>query len=81
MDDTTAIPLPDVLQIAFHLTRAEAKVAQCIACGDSPEQSAERHNVSPGPVREQPKAVFQKTQTHRQSQLVGLLGRLGRLSR
>lgn len=81
LDDSAESPLPSVLQAAFRLTPAEARVAQGIACGYSPEQIAERQNTSPGTVREQLKAVFQKTNTHRQSQLVSLLARLGRLSR
>lgn len=81
LDDTTEVPLLDVLQSVFRLTPAEAKVAQRIGCGDTPDEIAEQHNISPGTVREQLKAIFQKTHTRRQAQLVCLLARLGRLSR
>ena len=80
IDPNDGVELPlDLLQTAFGLTPAEAKVAQRIACGDSLEEIAERHRVSPGTVRGQLKAVFQKTQTHRQARLVSLLSRLARL--
>ena len=72
--------LPDeLLRAAFGLTPAEVRLAQRIACGDGLEDIAERHQVSLCTVRAQLKTVFQKTQTHRQSQLVSLLARLGQL--
>ena len=72
--------LPDEpLRAAFGLTPAEARLARQIARGDSLEDIAERHQVSLGTVRVQLKSLFQKTQTHRQAQLVSLLARLGQL--
>src|SRR5918911_3318085 len=77
--DLEACPeLPDeLLRTAFGLTPAEARLAQRIACGDSLEEIAERHQVSLGTVRGQLKTVFQKTRTNRQAQLASLLARLG----
>ena len=79
--DLEACPeLPDEpLRAVFGLTPAEARLAQRIARGDSPEEIAERFGVAPGTVRAQLKSLFQKTHTHRQAQLVSLLARLGRL--
>jgi DNA-binding CsgD family transcriptional regulator len=71
--------LDEPLRAAFGLTPAEARLARQIARGDSLEDIAERHQVSLGTVRVQLKSLFQKTQTHRQAQLVSLLARLGQL--
>lgn len=77
-DDCQAPP-EEVLRASFGLTPAEARLATRIACGDGLEEIAERHQVSVGTVRAQLRAVFLKTQTNRQAQLVALLARLGRL--
>ena len=55
---------------------AEAKLAEAIASGDSLAQYAERHNVSIHTARNQLQAVFHKTGTSRQGELVALLVRL-----
>ena len=77
-DDCLELP-QDLLQAAYGLTPAEARVAQRVACGENPEEIADRHQVSPGTVRMQLKSIFQKTNTKRQAQLVSLLARLGRI--
>jgi DNA-binding CsgD family transcriptional regulator len=71
----TPAPDPTVLAHAFGLTRAEARLASLLATGLSPEAAAQRIGVSPGTARSQLKAVFAKTQTHRQSELAALLAR------
>jgi DNA-binding CsgD family transcriptional regulator len=63
---------------AFGLTPAEARVASLIADGISPEQAAETLGISPITARNQLKAIFGKTDTHRQSELVALLSLLKR---
>jgi DNA-binding CsgD family transcriptional regulator len=60
----------------FGLTSAEAKLASIIAEGVNPEQAAEELGISRETARNQLKAVFAKTATHRQSELVALLARL-----
>jgi DNA-binding CsgD family transcriptional regulator len=57
------------------LTPAEGRVAALIAQGIAPERAAERLGVSRETVRNQLRAVFAKTGTHRQSELVALLAR------
>ncbi len=69
---------PDVLSEAFSLTAAEAKVASMIAAGSSPEEIAGELQVSRETVRNQIKAIFGKTGTHRQSELAALLSRVQR---
>jgi DNA-binding CsgD family transcriptional regulator len=63
---------------AFGLTPAEARLASIIAEGVSPEQAAETLRISRLTVRNQLKAIFGKTDTHRQSELVALLSPLKR---
>ncbi len=69
-----------LLQQVFGLTKGEARLASGLLCGQSLEEIAEAHGVSVGTVRSQAKAVFVKTDTHRQAELVGLLTRLALVS-
>jgi DNA-binding CsgD family transcriptional regulator len=61
---------------AFALTPAEARLAVIIAQGATPERAAGVLGISRQTARNQLKAVFAKTGTHRQSELVALLSRL-----
>jgi DNA-binding CsgD family transcriptional regulator len=67
---------PTLLRKAFNLTPAEGKLAVLIAQGNSPEQIAEQLGIARVTARNQLRAVFAKTGTHRQSELVALLARL-----
>jgi DNA-binding CsgD family transcriptional regulator len=69
-------PRPSLLSNAFGLTPAEAKLASLMAEGISLEKVAEELGISRETARNQLKAVFAKTATHRQGELVALLGRL-----
>ena len=69
-----------MLQRVFGLTRGEARVANRLICGSSLQEIAEAAQVSVGTVRSQTKALFAKTQTHRQAELVVLLTRLAMIS-
>src|SRR3569833_1476201 len=68
-----AAPLTNLLAGLFDLTPAEAAVARGIASGDSIPEFAKRNGVSPETVRTQLRAVFEKTGTRRQVDLVRLL--------
>ncbi|HEX5454766.1 MAG TPA: GAF domain-containing protein, partial [Stellaceae bacterium] len=68
-------PDPAIVAQAFGLTRAEARLASLLATGMSPDAAAKQLGVAPGTVRSQLKAVFAKTETHRQSELAALLAR------
>lgn len=68
-----AAPLTNLLAGLFDLTPAEAAVARGIASGDSIPDFARRNRVSPETVRTQLRAVFEKTGTRRQVDLVRLL--------
>jgi DNA-binding CsgD family transcriptional regulator len=65
-----------LLTRVLGLTAAEAKLASLIGAGDSLERAAERLGISSLTARTQIKAVFSKTSTHRQGELVALLSRL-----
>jgi DNA-binding CsgD family transcriptional regulator len=69
-------PSPSVLAAVFGLTPAEARLASIIATGANPQQAADRLGVSRETARNQLKAVFARTSTHRQSELVALLSNL-----
>jgi PAS domain-containing protein len=63
---------------AFGLTRAETRLANALLREVSLEAAAARLGVSLVTARNQLQAVFQKTDTHGQGQLVGLLARLAK---
>jgi DNA-binding CsgD family transcriptional regulator len=69
-------PHAGLLTGAFGLTPAEARLASIIAEGRTPEHAAEELKVTKATVRNHLKAVFAKTETRRQSELVALLSRL-----
>jgi DNA-binding CsgD family transcriptional regulator len=69
-------PPLEILAEAFSLTSAEAKVASLVAAGASPEEIAFELQVSRETVRNQIKAIFGKTGTHRQSELAALVARI-----
>jgi len=74
--ETELRPSLEILSEAFSLTAAEAKVASMIATGFSPEEIAGQLQVSRETVRNQIKAIFAKTATHRQSELAALVSRI-----
>jgi DNA-binding CsgD family transcriptional regulator len=73
-------PSPALLQQIFGLTRKEAQVATKLICGTTLQEMAKETRVSVGTVRTQAKAVFAKTGTKRQAELVGILTRLAVIS-
>jgi len=74
-------PSPDLLQQLFGLTRKEAHVATQIMRGSTLQDIAAESGTGVGTVKAQTKAIFSKTGTNRQAQLVGLLTRLATISR
>jgi DNA-binding CsgD family transcriptional regulator len=69
-------PEPRALAQAFGLTQAEARVASLLVEGRSVSSIAEKLSVTPNTVRMQLKAVFAKTNTRRQGELIALLTQL-----
>jgi DNA-binding CsgD family transcriptional regulator len=74
--DHEVASLPQLLTTAYSLTGAETRLAIELLEGYSLAQTAERHAVSIETVRAQLKAIFAKTATCRQSELLMLLSRL-----
>ena len=65
-----------LLEQLYGLTPAEARLALVLCQGQAPAQAAERLGISIGTVRSQLKAIFAKTGTGRQADLVRLLSAL-----
>ena len=63
----------ELVQSLFDLTPTEARVAGSLAQGLTLSEIAERHKVKVSTVRSQLKAVFAKTGSNTQSQIVALL--------
>jgi DNA-binding CsgD family transcriptional regulator len=76
--DLDARPQPPehALRASFGLTAAEARLAMRIATGASLESIADEIGVAQDTARNQLKAIFAKTDTHRQAELVAVLARL-----
>jgi DNA-binding CsgD family transcriptional regulator len=74
--ETRAAPAETHMQRVFGLTSAESRLAVQLARGEALETAADLLQVSKETVRTQLKAVFAKTETSRQSELVALIGRL-----
>lgn len=77
--DATPLPTTNCLEQIFGLTPAEARLALLLVGGDTVNEVAERLHLSVATVRTQLKAVFEKTHTHRQAELVVLVSRLAAL--
>ena len=61
------------LKIVFGLTLAESRVALALLDGLSPKEIAYKHQVNLDTIRKQLQAIYKKTATKRQSDLVKLL--------
>ncbi|MFG1477122.1 PAS domain-containing protein [Xanthobacter sp. V4C-4] len=61
------------LQTTFHLTPAESALAAALAVGASLADYAQQRNVALSTVRSQLKALYEKTDTRRQGELVARL--------
>ena len=71
----------NVLCRAFGLTPAEARLAVHLSNGASLKDAAEMLRITKETARSRLKAVFQKTDVHRQGELVALLSAVRRSSR
>ncbi|MGH1587840.1 helix-turn-helix transcriptional regulator [Methylobacterium phyllosphaerae] len=77
--DATPLPSTACLEQIFGLTRAEARLTLLLVGGETLNEVAERLHLSVATVRTQLRAVFEKTHTHRQAELVVLVSRLAAL--
>jgi DNA-binding CsgD family transcriptional regulator len=75
---SAAGPLEPLLQRAFGLTPAEARLAAAMSSGKTLPEISRAAGVSHETMRSRLKSVFEKTGTSRQTQLVHVLSRLAR---
>jgi DNA-binding CsgD family transcriptional regulator len=73
--DQRPVPSKETLRAAFGLTVAEARLASRLASGESLDSAANVLGITKETARSQLKAVFAKTGTSRQADLVALLAR------
>jgi DNA-binding CsgD family transcriptional regulator len=69
-----------LLRTLYSLSRREADLATAVANGATPQDYAKKAGLEISTVRSQLKSVFQKTGTHRQTELVRLLSVLPRVT-
>src|SRR5262245_58354054 len=79
--DLEDCPYPDekLLRELFLLTPAECRLASRLCCGEALDSIAKDLNVGRGTLRGHLKALFWKTGTRRQGELIALLAHLSRL--
>jgi DNA-binding CsgD family transcriptional regulator len=77
--DATPILNRGALEQVFGLTPTEAKLATLMAQGATLAEAAAHQGVRVATVRAQLRAIFTKTHTHRQAELVMLVSRLSSL--
>lgn len=70
------VPEGDLLRRTFDLSPAEIRLATRVGVGVSLEAAADQLGIARETARTQLKAIFAKTGTHRQPELVALLSRL-----
>jgi len=75
-----SLPSEPQLMSAFGLSCGEARLAICLAAGERLECAASQCGISYETARKRIKAVFEKTETRRQSELVALIIRVGTLA-
>lgn len=71
------VPDADLLRLLFDLTPAEARLARCVAAGDTLEEGATKLRIAKGTARKQIAAVFSKVGVTRQAELVRVLNCFG----
>ena len=70
------VPSIDLMRSLFDLTAAEARTARAIAPGQSIQEVAGHHNVSPNTVKYHLRRLFEKTGCKRQADIVALMSNL-----
>jgi DNA-binding CsgD family transcriptional regulator len=62
-----------LLRAIYGLTRTEARLAERLMCGDTPDQAAEAMSIKISTARAHLAELFRKTETERQAELIRLL--------
>ena len=63
----------DVLSLLYQLTPAETRLVEALVLGDTLDDAAVSFGISKQTARKQLSNIYQKTDTHRQSELVALV--------
>lgn len=71
--EASSAPTPQALQVRFSLTRAEARIVKLLCEGQSMKAISQDLGVSLETTRTHAKRAMQKTDTHRQAELVSLV--------
>lgn len=71
--DHVGVPGEQTLRCLYSLTPGEAKLAQLLVLGLKLDQASAHLGLRTATVRTRLKAIFEKTDTHRQSELIQLL--------
>jgi DNA-binding CsgD family transcriptional regulator len=74
--ERTSRPSPQVLHQLFGLTPMESRLACALLTGESLQKVSQRLAISEGHARQRLKAIFGKTATSRQAELLALLAKL-----
>lgn len=77
--EASELPSQQDLRRCFGLTPAESRLALGLAAGSDLAEVADELTITRETARSTLRAIFAKTETHRQSELVLLLSRLGKL--
>jgi len=70
--DRAPVTSAEVIRLMLRLTPAEAQLVHCLVIGHSLKEAAEHLSIGVETARKRLKVIFQKTDTHRQSDLVRL---------
>ncbi len=75
LDNPAGAPaaVSEILMALYHLTAAEARLTVDLLAGHGLAWAAGRNSICLNTARTQLKQVFEKTGTHRQAELVGLV--------
>lgn len=71
--ERSSLPAIETIRATLRLTPSEAHLAQRLASGQSVKEAAEDLSIRLETARKRLKVIFQKTDTHRQSDLVRLI--------
>lgn len=71
--ESSALPDVETIRLILGLTASEAELVRCLVSGLSLQAAASRLSVRVETVRKRLKQIFQKTDTHRQADLVRLV--------
>lgn len=63
----------ELLRTLFDITRSEAKLLRLLVQGVTLAEAARRLNLAGETIRSRTKEIFEKTNTHRQSELIALV--------